>query len=131
MNNLMELKEALTVSEFFSDRSVFITGASGFLGKVIIEKLLRDCPNVKTIYCLLRAKGGQGSHQRVKEVLDSVVFERLQTENPSQLSKIIPINGDVTYPGLGINACDLTVLIENVSVVIHSAATIRFDEPLR
>lgn len=123
--------ESSAISDFFSDRSVFLTGASGFLGKVIIEKLLRDCPNIKTIYILLRAKGGQDSRQRLRELLDSVVFERLQSENTSQLSKVVPINGDVTFPELGISLTDLATLVENVSIVIHSAATIRFDEPLR
>ena len=42
------------------------------------------------------------------------------------------IAGDVMEPNLGISAEDEQLLVEsNVTTVIHSAATIRFDEPLR
>jgi len=34
-------------------------------------------------------------------------------------------------PGLGISKSDVRILAENVSVVFHSAATVRFDEPLQ
>lgn len=123
--------EGLTIPQFFEGRSIFLTGASGFLGKVILEKLLRDCPELKSVYVLLRPKQGHDSRQRVEELLASVVFVRLRRENPSALSKVIAVSGDITYPFLGISAVDLNTLAKNVSVVFHSAATIRFDEPLK
>lgn len=119
------------VSGFFEGRSVFMTGGSGFLGKVILEKLLRDCPGLKNVYVLLRAKQGHDSRRRVEELLSSVVFGRLRRDNPEALRKVIAISGDITYPDLGISQVDLRTLKENVSVVFHSAATIRFDEPLK
>ena len=108
-----------------------MTGGSGFLGKVILEKLLRDCPDIKSVYVLLRAKQGHDSRRRVEELLSSVVFLRVRRENPSSLEKVIAVSGDITYPGLGISHNDLNVLKEDVSVVFHCAATIRFDEPLK
>lgn len=119
------------VQEYYQDRSVFITGATGFLGKTLLEKLVRSCPTIKNVYVLLRAKGGQYSRQRLQELLNSIVFEKIQRENPCLLNKIIPVSGDITYPGLGISPMDLRTLQENVSIVFHSAATIRFDEPLK
>lgn len=44
---------------------------------------------------------------------------------------MIPIPGDITLPGLGISKLDLEMLIRDVSIVFHSAATVKFDEPLR
>ena len=108
-----------------------MTGGSGFLGKVILEKLLRDCPELKAVYVLLRAKQGHDSRRRVEELLSSVVFLRLRRESPASLKKVIAVSGDITYPGLGISHTDLSILKENVSIVFHSAATIRFDEPLK
>jgi fatty acyl-CoA reductase len=52
-------------------------------------------------------------------------------ENPDILSKIIPISGDITLPELGISEEDQKLLCEQISVVIHSAATVKFDEKLK
>lgn len=49
----------------------------------------------------------------------------------NQLSKVLPICGDITLPGLGISKADMDMLIHDVSIVFHSAATVKFDEPLR
>ena len=47
------------------------------------------------------------------------------------MEKIMAVKGDVTLPELGLSSSDLLLLIENVSIVFHSAATIRFNEELR
>lgn len=46
------------------------------------------------------------------------------------MNYIKPIVGDCTLPNLGISSEDRQELIENVDVVIHGAATVRFNEPL-
>lgn len=52
----------------FAGKNVFITGASGFLGKVLVEKLLRSCPDVGNVYMLLRAKKGKSPEERLKAI---------------------------------------------------------------
>ena len=47
------------------------------------------------------------------------------------MTKVIAIAGDITLPGLGISKTDLDTLVQDVSIVFHSAATVKFDEPLR
>ena len=44
---------------------------------------------------------------------------------------MVPIKGDITQPHLGISPTDRATLEQNVSVVFHAAATIKFDEELR
>lgn len=61
---------AETIPEFFADRHLFITGASGFMGKVLIEKLLRSCPGIEKIYVLIRQKKGKTGEERLKEITD-------------------------------------------------------------
>lgn len=56
-----------SVQEFYKDKSIFITGASGFMGKVLIEKLLYSCSDLKQIIILMRPKRGKTAHQRVEE----------------------------------------------------------------
>lgn len=61
------------VSGFYVGKTVFITGGTGFMGKVLLEKLLRSCPGVVRIYLLIRPKKGQDAHERLKLLLCSPV----------------------------------------------------------
>ncbi|XP_055948259.1 fatty acyl-CoA reductase 1-like [Argiope bruennichi] len=119
------------VSEFFKDRCVFITGVSGFVGKVLLEKLLRSCQRVRTVYVLMRPKDGQEPRQRLDQLFTCQVFSRLKRENPRILTRVVPISGDISLPELGLSQTDTNMLAKQVSVVFHSAATVRFDEPLK
>lgn len=123
--------EYTSIKDFYRDRSIFITGGTGFMGKVLVEKLLRSCPGIKNIYLLMRSKKGQDVQQRLQELLNAPLFEKLRRDCPQELSKIIPVAGDVTEPELGISETDQATLIRFVSVVFHSAATVKFDEALK
>ena len=58
-------------------------------------------------------------------------FDRIREDNPNQLTKVVAIAGDITLPDLGISKTDMDILIQDVSIVFHSAATVKFDEPMR
>lgn len=47
------------------------------------------------------------------------------------MEKIKAVTGDVTLPGFGLSATDMQLLLESVSIVFNSAATIKFDEELK
>lgn len=61
------------VASWYAGKNVFITGATGFMGKVLVEKLLRSCPDIKNIYLLIRAKRGQTADVRKEQYLKCVV----------------------------------------------------------
>lgn len=61
------------IQEFFRDGVVFLTGGTGFMGKALIEKLLRSCPNIKHIYLLIRSKKGKNVEQRLEEIFEDRV----------------------------------------------------------
>lgn len=61
------------IREFYRDKSVFITGATGFLGKVLLEKLLRSCPEVENVYVLVRQKKGKDMYSRIEEICSGAV----------------------------------------------------------
>lgn len=46
------------IVQFYNGKNVLITGATGFLGKCMVWKLLKDCPGVRTVYVLMRMKKG-------------------------------------------------------------------------
>lgn len=61
------------IAAFYSNKSILITGATGFLGKVLMEKLFRTSPHLKVIYILVRPKSGQTLQERVFQILNSKV----------------------------------------------------------
>lgn len=56
-----QILRKVSIAEFYGEKNILITGATGFMGKVMVEKLLRDCGRVKCIYILVRMKRG-GKH---------------------------------------------------------------------
>jgi Putative dehydrogenase domain of multifunctional non-ribosomal peptide synthetases and related enzymes len=61
------------ITEWFKGRSVLVTGATGFMGKVLVEKLMRSCPDIATIYLLMRPKRGNDIRMRLDELLHTTV----------------------------------------------------------
>ena len=58
-----------SIADFYAGKSVLITGATGFMGKVLVEKLLRSCPEVQALYVLVRPKAGQSMQERVSDMM--------------------------------------------------------------
>jgi fatty acyl-CoA reductase len=59
------------------------------------------------------------------------LFARVIEESPECRDKVVPVDGDLTLPSLGLSAADQALLQEHVSVVFHSGATVRFTDTLR
>ena len=57
--------QLLSLSKYYVDKKILLTGATGFLGKVYVEKLLRCCPEVTGIYCIVRSKKEQNARKRM------------------------------------------------------------------
>jgi alcohol-forming fatty acyl-CoA reductase len=116
------------VEETFASKSVFVTGATGFLGKVLVEKLLRSCGRIEKIYVLLRPKNSESLESRFDSFKSLVVFEKLKK---SDLDKLVAVEGDLmNSPFAGISQKNIEDIIRNVSFVFHCAASVKFDEPL-
>ncbi|CAF5174587.1 unnamed protein product, partial [Rotaria magnacalcarata] len=79
-------------------KSIFITGATGFIGKQLVEKLVRSCPDLEHIYLLVRPKRGRAVSERLKELLDSPLFNVARAANPNFESKILAVQGDILDP---------------------------------
>lgn len=128
------------IQEFFADKTVLITGSTGFLGKALLEKMLRSLPNVRRIYLLIRAKQrtsrSKPAVQRFRtEVIRSSIFERLRKQLGERFEsfvedKVCVVEGDLAEERLGLGADDHARLIDEVEVYVNSAATVEFDERL-
>jgi short-subunit dehydrogenase len=86
--------------------SYFVTGATGFIGRNLVERLLQ---REGTIYALVRA----GSRGRLEE---------LRTGWGADGARVVPISGDLTQPGLAISEEDLLAMRGDVRHFFHLAA---------
>ncbi|XP_063960794.1 fatty acyl-CoA reductase 1-like isoform X2 [Lytechinus pictus] len=119
-----------SVSDFYAGKTLMITGATGFIGKVLLEKLLRCCPDIKKIFLLVRTKKDKGPSARIKEITSSMMFDKVREAQPDFQSKLIPIESDLIEPDLALKEEDIRTLQEETELVFHVAATVRFDEKM-
>jgi fatty acyl-CoA reductase len=123
----MMLREAL------AGKRIAITGATGFLGTALAERLLRSVPECEI--ALLIRPGRRGAADRVRrELLRNNCFDRLRHElgdafDPTIERRVHVMAGDVGTDGLGLDDAGAE-LLASCSTVIHSAATVSFDSPL-
>lgn len=59
------------------------------------------------------------------------MFKRLKHEVPTYYRKVSAISGDCSLPGLGLNEPSRDILINEVNIIFHGAATVRFNEHIR
>ncbi|XP_060881062.1 fatty acyl-CoA reductase wat-like [Metopolophium dirhodum] len=117
------------IAETFRNGTFLVTGSTGFLGKILTEKLLRSCP-VKNIAILVRSKKGFDASQRVADIYKQALFDRLRNEKPDFIDNIKVIEGNIEEESLGLSTADRNWIVENVNFVFHCAATIKFNEAL-
>jgi phosphoserine phosphatase/nucleoside-diphosphate-sugar epimerase len=119
--------------ETLGGRRIAITGATGFLGTALTERLLRAVPDCELV--LIVRPGRRGAADRIRrEVLRNPCFDRLREELGARFDaetgrRITAIAGDVGDEGLGLDA-DGRAQLAGCATVIHSAATVSFDSPL-
>jgi long-chain acyl-CoA synthetase len=129
-----------TIPEFFTGKTVLVTGATGFLGKALLEKMLRSLPGLRRVYLLIRPKErgtrSVAAGQRFRsELLTSSVFDRLKREKGDAFdeyvdSKVQVVAGELADDRLGVSDDDYRRLAAEVDVLVNSAAVVVFDERL-
>ncbi|GLA68505.1 putative PKS/NRPS-like protein biosynthetic cluster [Aspergillus tubingensis] len=107
---------------WYRDQVVFLTGATGNLGGCILYKLAVQLPT-KKVYVLCRR-----SFQQAMEKWEASMPE--QVEEIFDSGKVHCIIGDTTEPHLGLRKADRDRLQQEVTVIIHSAASISMFQEL-
>ena len=103
--------------------TVFLTGATGFLGMEVLARLLED--GDREVLALIRAADDAAAESRLDDVLATL------WDDPARYrSRVTAVRGDVTAAGLGLGD-RRDEWAERTGAVLHCAASITFDLPLQ
>ena len=140
----------IVISKELNKTRIAITGATGFLGTALVERLLRAVPGCELV--LVVRPGRRGAQYRVdRDIFRNDAFERLRRvhdvnddSNGNNTGKSDPrdetfeemckrrvfaVAGDVGVDGLGLDPEGLAMLA-TCDIVIHAAAKVSFDSAL-
>ncbi len=129
--------DTLSVRRSFAGKKIMLIGFTGFIGKVWLVKVLRDLPDVGKVYLLIRRQRSLTANRRFEKVIeDSPLFEAFHDLHNEELSeylagKIEVVEGDISSPGLGIEAEKLRQLHAELDLVINSSGLTDFNPDLR
>jgi len=108
-------------------RHLLLTGATGFLGQAVLERLLASYPQTR-VTLLVRGRSGSSSEDRVARLLRLPVFDTWRARVGAQAAadevarRVRVVDGD-----LGGNAVSLP---DDLTAVVHAASTVSFDPPI-
>ncbi len=100
--------------------SVFVTGATGFLGRYLARGLINAGEDV---VLLVRSESPEHARERVRAALDWL--DPLEEEAFQRRVTVCP--GSIDHPGLGLAPGDRELVLSRCSRFLHAAASVRFD----
>ena len=107
-------------------KTIFITGATGNVGAKLVAQILQNDLNAHLVL-LIRSQSTVEGEQRVMEAVQMVSPE---IDYSQARRRIEVVCGDVSMDKLGFSDWEYSKFAEEVTHIIHSAATTQFNLPL-
>ncbi|HLW72393.1 MAG TPA: AMP-binding protein [Candidatus Binataceae bacterium] len=115
-------------------RRIFITGGTGFLGKVLLAILLRHHPEIERIFLLIRGDRKSSRLRFQREILESPALGPLREYLGARFDRfveqrVVVVAGDITEPGLITDGAEL-LGDTRLDAVVHCAGLVNFEASL-
>lgn len=124
-----------SVINSLENKTVLVTGSTGYLAKLFVEKILRVQPNVKKLYLLVRSVDAHAAKLRMQdEIIAKEIFRVLRETYGEDMdsfisSKVTPLAGDVVYENFGLQDTELVdKLLNETNIIANVAANTKLDE---
>ncbi len=106
--------------------TIFLTGATGFLGAFLLNEILRTTDSHVKVYCLTRTKPG-ASRDAFRRIMNSL--ERYDLWHEHDKGRIIPVIGDLSQAYLGMQPEYFDRISREVDFIFHCAAYVNYMYP--
>jgi HAD superfamily hydrolase (TIGR01490 family) len=114
------------IAAALAGRRMLITGATGFVGEALLERVLHDLPQTRVVL-LVRPRGGVSAQERVANLMRGAAFGRLRDRDGEDAvnaligERIEVIAGDLD---------EIPPLPADIDLVVHCAGEVSFDPPI-
>lgn len=124
-----------SIAACLEGKTILLTGATGLVGRMVLHQLLRHCPSVAQVICVVRgdARKGIGAAQRFDhEVLGSSLLSELfaRPDAAPPRSRVELFDGDLALERLGSDVPRWEALARRVDLIINCAGLVEFTGPL-
>ena len=126
-----------SVRKALGGKRLMLIGVTGFIGKVWLANTLMDLPEIGKLYLLIRRQKSSPAQKRFEKMIESSpvfdpVFEKYGDHLGTLLAeKIEVVEGDVSQPGLGLDAETAVRLRKDLDLIINSSGLTDFNPDLR
>ncbi|UQI46233.1 amino acid adenylation domain-containing protein [Streptomyces sp. HU2014] len=104
-------------------KDILLTGASGFVGVFLLHRLLRS--TTARVHCPVRATSLAHAEQRVRTALTRYGLHLDEADR----RRVECFPGDLTQPGLGLDAGHSAELARRLDLIVHNGARVNFLYP--
>ncbi len=122
VHGLAEKELRVTLRESLAGKHLLVTGVTGFVGEALLERLMRDLPEVR-LTLLIRPRSGQSGRDRLVRLLGKPAFKELrEAETAEELAtRAGVVEGDLS---------EVPDLPADLDLVVHCAGEVSFDPPI-